>query len=85
MQSNVHNYNSLQEIINFLRKTSYGATYAIAMSAPVAQMIISTMKIIMGEDGTNDGKDNNLFLTFVMYIVYIMCFEEILFWIIHSS
>ena len=53
---NVHNYNLLQEIINFLRKTSYGATYAIAMSAPVAQMVVSTMKIIMGEDGTNDGK-----------------------------
>ena len=53
----VHNYNSLQEIINFLRKASYGATYATAMSAPVAQMVLSTMKIIMGEDGTNDGKD----------------------------
>lgn len=50
------NYFLLQEIINFLRKTSYGATYATAMSAPVAQMIISTMRIIMGEDGTNDGK-----------------------------
>jgi len=49
-------YYLLQEIINFLRKTSYGATYASAMSAPVAQMIISTMRIIMGEDGTNDGK-----------------------------
>ena len=34
---------------------SYGATYATAISPPVAQMAMSAMKIIMGEDGTTDG------------------------------
>jgi len=45
----------LQEIINFLRHTSYGATYATGMSPPITQMVISAMKIVMGEDGTNEG------------------------------
>jgi len=34
---------------------SYGATYATAVSPPVAQMAMSAMKIIMAEDGTTDG------------------------------
>ncbi|XP_065919424.1 serine palmitoyltransferase 2-like isoform X2 [Dysidea avara] len=44
------------EIINFLRHTSYGATYATSMPPPVTQMVFSAMKIVMGEDGTNEGK-----------------------------
>ncbi|XP_065919421.1 serine palmitoyltransferase 2-like isoform X2 [Dysidea avara] len=44
------------KIINFLRQASYGATYATSMSPPVAQMAISAMKIVMGENGTNEGK-----------------------------
>jgi len=34
---------------------SYGATYATAVSPPVAQMAMSAMKIILGEDGTTNG------------------------------
>ena len=34
---------------------SYGATYATSMSPPVTQMAISAMKIVMGEDGSNEG------------------------------
>jgi len=54
----------LQEIINFLRQASYGATYATSMSPPVAQMSVSAIKIIMGEDGTNKG-------TFVLFVPHI--------------
>ncbi len=34
---------------------SQAACYATAMSPPVAQQIISSMRIIMGEDGTDGG------------------------------
>jgi len=39
---------------------SQAACYATAMSPPVAQQIISAMRIIMGEDGTNEGIYNVL-------------------------
>ena len=45
----------LQAVINHLRKHSHAATYAAPISAPVAQQVISSMKIIMGEDGTKEG------------------------------
>ena len=45
----------MQAIINHLRKHSHAATYAAPISAPVAQQVISSMKIIMGEDGTKEG------------------------------
>jgi len=35
---------------------SQAACYATAMSPPVAQQIISSMRIIMGEDGTDEGR-----------------------------
>lgn len=43
-------------IINHLRKYSHASTYGTAMAAPVAQQVISSMSIIMGRDGTDDGK-----------------------------
>ena len=47
------------------------------MSAPVAQMVISTMKIIMGEDGTNDGKDMKLMnLLYTMHACLSTCLVE---------
>jgi len=52
----------LQEIINFLHQVSYGATYATSMSPPVAQMAVSAMKIIMGENGTNEGNFVSYFM-----------------------
>ncbi|XP_066270873.1 serine palmitoyltransferase 2-like [Branchiostoma lanceolatum] len=45
-----------KRLIDHLRAYSYSTTYACSMSAPVAQQVISSMKIIMGEDGTNTGK-----------------------------
>lgn len=44
-----------QELIDYLRRHSHSALYATSMSPPVAQQIITSMKIIMGEDGTTLG------------------------------
>jgi serine palmitoyltransferase len=45
-----------EEFISYLRNTSYGSVYATAMSPPCAQQALSALKLIMGEDGTDDGK-----------------------------
>ncbi|XP_046849497.1 serine palmitoyltransferase 2-like [Xenia sp. Carnegie-2017] len=45
-----------EEIIRHIRSSSHSAVYACSMSPPVAQQIISSMKIIMGEDGTGEGQ-----------------------------
>lgn len=45
-----------QELIDYLRCHSHSALYATSMSPPVAQQIITSMKIIMGEDGTTLGR-----------------------------
>eukprot|EP00064_Thunnus_orientalis_P011242 superscaffoldBa00001605_g11272 len=46
-----------KELIDYLRRHSHSALYATSMSSPVAQQIITSMKIIMGEDGTTLGAD----------------------------
>uniref|UniRef100_A0A8C5I3P3 serine C-palmitoyltransferase n=1 Tax=Gouania willdenowi TaxID=441366 RepID=A0A8C5I3P3_GOUWI len=46
-----------KELIDYLRCHSHSAVYATSMSPPVAQQIITSMKIIMGEDGTTLGAD----------------------------
>ncbi|KAJ7379980.1 Serine palmitoyltransferase 2 [Desmophyllum pertusum] len=45
-----------QEIINHIRAASHSAAYASFMSPPVVMQVLSSMKIIMGEDGTDRGK-----------------------------
>ncbi|MEQ2202844.1 Serine palmitoyltransferase 2, partial [Xenoophorus captivus] len=40
------------ELIDYLRSYSHSALYATSMSPPVVQQIITSMKIIMGEDGS---------------------------------
>ena len=40
-----------------MRIYSHAHTYAIAMSPPIAQQIITSMKIIAGEDGTDAGRN----------------------------
>jgi len=45
-----------KKLINHIRIQSHASCYAASMSAPVAQQIISSMRIIMGEDGTNEGQ-----------------------------
>lgn len=43
-------------MINFFRASSHAHCYASTMSPPVAEQILTSMKIIMGLDGTNEGK-----------------------------
>lgn len=43
-------------IIDFLRSTSMSSLYSSSISPPACQQIISSMKIILGEDGTDLGK-----------------------------
>jgi serine palmitoyltransferase len=45
----------MQNIINLLRNYNHSAVYAEPISPPIAQQVITSMKIIMGEDGTNEG------------------------------
>ncbi|XP_001635053.2 serine palmitoyltransferase 2 [Nematostella vectensis] len=47
---------SSKEIINHIRGCSHSAAYASSMSPPVTLQIYTSMKIILGEDGTNLGK-----------------------------
>ncbi|XP_063699304.1 serine palmitoyltransferase 2 [Culicoides brevitarsis] len=45
-----------KNLINFLRANSHANCYATSMSPPVTQQILTSMKIIMGLDGTDEGK-----------------------------
>ncbi|XP_034433121.1 serine palmitoyltransferase 2-like [Hippoglossus hippoglossus] len=44
-----------RDLIEYLRSHSHSAVYAASMSPPVAEQIITSMKCIMGEDGTTVG------------------------------
>ncbi|KHJ46486.1 aminotransferase, class I/II [Trichuris suis] len=45
-----------KELIDFLRLNNHSACYGSSISPPLAQQIISCMEVIMGRDGTNEGK-----------------------------
>ncbi|XP_055880995.1 serine palmitoyltransferase 2-like isoform X1 [Biomphalaria glabrata] len=44
-----------KSLINHLRTQAHSFIYSTSMSPPVAQQVISVMKVIMGKDGTNQG------------------------------
>ncbi|KAK6640651.1 hypothetical protein RUM44_012348 [Polyplax serrata] len=44
-----------KKLIDHIRMNGHAGCYACSMSPPVAAQILSSMKIIMGEDGTNEG------------------------------
>lgn len=44
-----------KELISLLKRNSHAHNYGTAMSPPVAQQILTSMKMIMGEDGTDEG------------------------------
>ncbi|XP_030636531.1 serine palmitoyltransferase 2 [Chanos chanos] len=46
-----------KELIDYLRTHSHSAVYATSMSPPVVEQIITSMKCIMGEDGTTMGRE----------------------------
>lgn len=45
-----------QEVIDYIRRNSHGTHYAPSMSPPIMRQISTTMRIIMGEDGTDEGQ-----------------------------
>jgi len=45
-----------KELIAFLRHSSYGSLYASAMSPACAQQSLGALRIVMGEDGTQEGQ-----------------------------
>ncbi|KAF7997601.1 hypothetical protein HCN44_006172 [Aphidius gifuensis] len=45
-----------KKLINYLRVYSHAHVYAVSISPPIAQQVITSMKIIMGRDGTNNGR-----------------------------
>jgi len=45
-----------EDLISYLRNTSYGSVYATGMSPPCAQQALAALRVIMGEDGTTDGQ-----------------------------
>ncbi|KAL2303838.1 hypothetical protein Nmel_009117 [Mimus melanotis] len=45
-----------KELIDYLRTYSHSAAYATSMSPPVVEQIITSVKCIMGEDGTTIGE-----------------------------
>jgi len=45
-----------KDFIDFLRVTSYGSVYSTAMSPSCAQQALSALNVIMGKDGTDEGK-----------------------------
>ena len=50
-----------QSVIDGLRNHSHSNGYATSMSPPVVQQVLTSMRIIMGLDGTNDGKGSRLY------------------------
>lgn len=46
-----------EETISYLRATSYGSVYGTAMSPPCAQQALQALRVIMGEDGTDEGRE----------------------------
>ncbi|KAI9315568.1 pyridoxal phosphate-dependent transferase [Dichotomocladium elegans] len=45
-----------KDIIDHLRLRNHAYMYAESMSVPVAMQVLTTMRIICGEDGTDDGR-----------------------------
>lgn len=45
-----------KDLIGFLRENSYASKHAWAMPPPVAAQIIAVLKILMGKDGTDEGR-----------------------------
>jgi serine palmitoyltransferase len=46
-----------KEVITYTRNMSYGSVYATPLSPPACQQVISALRIMTGEDGTNLGRE----------------------------
>ncbi|MFH4977606.1 hypothetical protein AB6A40_004315 [Gnathostoma spinigerum] len=49
-----------KKLVNYIRSSSQGACYGMTISAPVAAQVLSSIKIMLGEDGTSIGREKNL-------------------------
>lgn len=45
----------MQAIVDHIRANSHASAYSASMAPAVVQQVISSMRIIMGEDGTDNG------------------------------
>ena len=70
--------NCVQELIDHLRVNSHAACYASSMSPPVAQQIVTSMRIIMGEDGSHEG----LYLFYCLYLIQLFCLTFLIVYLI---
>ncbi|CDW52485.1 serine palmitoyltransferase 2 [Trichuris trichiura] len=60
-----------KELIDFLRLNNHSACYGSSISPPLAQQIISSMEVIMGRDGTNEGAlSRSLLLSLLIFYYY---------------
>src|SRR6185437_13163078 len=62
-----------QEIIQHLKHSCPAHLYATSMSPPAVQQVISAIKVILGEDGSNRGTKQT-FTTFLSFSFATMCF-----------
>ena len=46
---------SSQEVISYIRQHSHSIAYATAMTPVIASYVNTSLKLIMGEGGTNEG------------------------------
>lgn len=44
-----------KKVIDYLRINNHSFSYSEAVTVPVTQQVISSMEVILGEDGTQDG------------------------------
>eukprot|EP01116_Phalansterium_solitarium_P025735 TRINITY_DN9989_c0_g1_i1.p1 TRINITY_DN9989_c0_g1~~TRINITY_DN9989_c0_g1_i1.p1 ORF type:complete len:534 (+),score=126.33 TRINITY_DN9989_c0_g1_i1:57-1604(+) len=73
-----------EELIAYLRVTSYGSVYATAMSPPCAKQALEALRLIMGEDGTDQGRqrilrlrsNSNMFRKGMEDMGFIVCGDE---------
>lgn len=49
-------YSLCQELIDYLRVQSHSAVYATSFTPSIMEQVLSSMKCIMGEDGTSIGE-----------------------------
>lgn len=45
-----------KDLINFVRGTAFSSVYDVSMTTPMVQQIITVLNILMGKDGTDQGR-----------------------------
>lgn len=72
---------SIQELIQYLKYTCPAHLYATSISPPATQQIISSIKVILGEDGSSRGRIShflslrlfNFYCAFHIWIIISFC------------